>query len=275
MVEVKARAKLNLSLSITGRAGNMHLLDTVITPIDIYDDVRLSARDDEKINVVYVGKEGLFDNDTAFKAARLIQERYATGGVDITITKRIPARAGMGGSSADGAAVARGMERLFGYGKTDADILRQIGGDVTAMYADCTVRAKGTGDLIRPFDIKRRLYFAIVLPRDGVDTASCYRTYDEIGGADGDVEAVERALTEGRDFLPTNALEAAAVRLNPRIEEALSLLKEVGLKVGMTGSGSAVFGYEYDEKALTMKADILRKLIYERKKREEFDILTI
>lgn len=269
MIKVKARAKLNVSLNITGKRDGLHTLDSVIVPIGIWDDVLLTPRDDSRVTVRYRGKEGVYANDTALAAAEAIVGFYGTKGADIEIVKRIPERAGLGGSSADAAAVARGMETLRNFGKTDGKLLSSLGSDVTAMYLDCPCRISGTGD--EAVKLERVLIpsFAVMTAGRGVDTAECYRLYDETGGDGGDTDAVIDAMEKGRPFRPFNSLAKAAASIEPLVDCGLKALSDAGFAAGMTGSGSAVFGFDYDRRSFERKLGKLRRLADGR-----FEILT-
>lgn len=257
-MEIEARAKINLFLKITGRRENMHVLDTVMTPIDLFDTVIIKRTFDDEARVYYDGKESAYPSDTALKAARLIRKRYNLGGVRIDITKRIPEGAGLGGSSADAAAVARGMEALFNYGKTDISILTEIGSDVYPMYFGETVRVKGIGDEVTPLKIARKPKFILCVSKKGVSTEKCYGLYDIIGGEDGEANEIVEALKNGESFIPCNDLYPAAVKLNPEVRLMREALEKMGFTAGMTGSGCGVFGYDYDEEAFEIKAERLR-----------------
>lgn len=254
----KARAKLNLTLNVLGRRDGMHLLESVILPVDIYDDVEISVNDVDEIRLRYEGRDDLYDNDTALKAAELIKARYGTKGVDIFIRKRIPERAGLGGSSADAAAVARGMAELFGI-EIDDKFLLSVGSDVPAMKADVPCILGGLGEKVSPIEV-RYPNVVVMLIDGGVDTGACYRKFDETGGETGDLRSVVEGLKEGRDFLPFNALTRAAISLNPAIGEGLRIMRRY-FRCSMTGSGSAIFGTEYDDEAFGTKVDELKKAV--------------
>lgn len=264
---IKARAKLNLCLKITGRAGNKHELDTLIVPVGLADTVIMEKSAD--VTIRYEGKEGLFDNDTVKKTVELLQSRYFDGGVGITIIKNIPEKAGVGGSSADAAAVARGLERLYGF-TVAPELLAEIGSDVPAMYLDAPCRMRGTGKDTEPLLVPEGMKYALVIPERGVSTAECFRLYDIIGGENPDVEEIVARLKKKEYFAPKNALEKSATELAPEIGTAISALREAGFCAGMTGSGSGAFGYEYDAEAFDKKLKRLSALL----DRKEYGIIT-
>lgn len=266
MLEISARAKINLVLDVTGKKGNLHTVETLIYPVGLCDTVKM--RPSERTEVRYVGKEGVYERDTVLKTLDLYEKVYGNRDVEIEIIKRIPEKAGLGGSSADAAAVARGLEKLFDYPPVGAENLLRIGSDVPAMYKDTPQRVTSFGEKTVPFDVAGKLRFAVLLGGE-VDTGKCYATFDEEGGDRPDVDTVVEALKRGEYFTPVNALGRAAEKLCPSIAEKKKLLSEAGFLPSVTGSGSAVFGYEYEEKSFENKLALLKKTV-----REKYKIIT-
>lgn len=232
---IEARAKINLCLNITGVSGGMHLIDTVIAPIGLCDTVTVKVSD--TIRVAYTDGRR-YQNDTALKAAKLICGAYGLKGADILIEKRIPEGAGMGGSSADAAGVARGIREVYGLPDIPASILIRIGSDVPAMYAGRPVRVRGSGEEVTPVEIKRYMG-AVVIPDYGISTAEAYATYDRIGGDKADIDGFLKG-----DSPAANALQRAALTIKPELEVLLKILKEAGFSQAvMTGSGSGFIGF--------------------------------
>lgn len=244
-----ARAKINLCLNIIGTDGAKHLLDTVMMPIDICDTVTMSLSD--KNEVFYDGKISPYPFDTVKRTLEAFQ-KFHDGFVRVDITKRIPEKAGIGGSSADASCVARGLEEMFSI-KIDMDLLSDIGSDVPSMYLDCPCRMVGTGKEVMPVGLPKGMKFLLVTGVQGVSTKECFDLYDKIGGENCDVDDMLRRIKNREYFLPTNALQRSACILSPEIEKVLNTLHECGFYAGMTGSGSGVFAYEYDEEKFDEK----------------------
>ena len=246
MQSIRAKAKVNLALNVSGKEGSRHLLDGIYVCCDLCDEIAFSARTDGEINVSYEGREGLYERDTSYLAARLLQEAYDAPGADIVIRKRIPEKRGLGGSSADAAGVARAFSREFGLGDIDPKLLLSIGSDVPFQYAGGCARVRGQGETIEPIRLPK-MYLALVLPPKGVSTAECFATFDRCGGASGDADALAEDLLNKKSPVFFNALERAATALVPEIAIGRKALEDAGFACGMTGSGSALFGAEYDE----------------------------
>ena len=107
-IREKAYSKINLSLNVFNAENGYHNLDSIVSTIDLYDEITVSNRKDDKINVVMrgIGEDVLnTTNNNAYKAALLFKETFNTKGMDIKIVKNIPLAGGLGGSSADVAGV--------------------------------------------------------------------------------------------------------------------------------------------------------------------------
>ncbi len=258
VLKLKARAKLNLFLGVTGKVGEKHSLDTLIVPVELYDDVYMEKADGVEIS--YDGKPSPYETDTVKKAVNLLKGRYFDGGVRINVIKRIPERAGVGGSSADAAAVVRGLEKLYGF-TADAAVIAEIGSDVYPMYLDCPCRLKGVGKEVEKVAIPDGMKFVLVETGKGVSTKLCFDLYDSVGGENPDGDEIMKKLSAREYFTPINALYDGAVKSVPEIKDASDALSKAGFRCGMTGSGSGTFGYEYDEKVFEEKLSALKKSV--------------
>jgi 4-diphosphocytidyl-2-C-methyl-D-erythritol kinase len=255
---IQAPAKLNLTLDITGLAPNgYHTLDMVMQTVSLYDTVTLEPADE----LALVCPDWLPNGpkNLAFLAAQRLRE--ATGirmGALITLGKNIPAEAGLGGGSADAAAVLKGLNEFWRLRLT-ADRLRNIGlglgSDVPFALVGGAARVRGTGEIIEPIEIRSvtplqspPLWFLLAKPVGGVGTAEAYRLFDRIGAGkrpqtERFIEAFAARDIEGMARYGGNALEKAAVELLPAVGEVLEKMRMAGTAYcAMTGSGSAVFG---------------------------------
>ncbi len=247
MIRLKAFAKLNLSLDIRGkRSDGYHELDMIMQSIDLFDTVAIEKADALRVQMNLPGVDE--QCNTAFAAAEtFFAHTGLSGGADIVIQKRIPAQSGLGGASADAAAVLIGLNRLYGT-ELSPDTLRmlgkRIGADVPFALIGGTARAQGIGEILTPLYPKKSLYFAVIKPAAGVSTAEAfarYRASDHVS-----IDSVEYALLKGdlELFLrfAGNALGLAALAISPQILRAAESLMAAGApKALMTGSGSAMF----------------------------------
>jgi len=270
-VELPAFAKINLTLSVTGRRPDgYHEIVSVMQAVDLHDDVTVSLRADGEIRLqVPDGKFVPEDSrNTAYKAAAAFL-KYAgrTDGADIVIQKRIPVRAGLGGGSADAAAVLVGLNQLLETGYT-AERLCEIGAAVGTDVPFCILGgaavATGIGADLRPLPSLPDCSIVVAQPfGNGVSTGEAYARIDAAQSLPpidqfgmraaiekGDLPAVGRRL--GNDF-------EAAFRL-PEAAELRQIMDEFRpLGSQMTGSGSAVFAIFSESTTAAACAEKLRQ----------------
>ncbi|UKI14988.1 MAG: hypothetical protein L6V85_03195 [Clostridiales bacterium] len=177
----RAKGKINLTLDITGESGGFHLLDMLVATIDLFDDVKITYRADDKIECVQDG-EIADEKNSAYRAAKLMQDTFKTRGFTVEITKRIPLAGGLGGSCADGVAVVRGIEKNAGNKSRfyhAGVFLLKVGSDAPSMYFDGIKRVRGIGDKVDFIDIKLP-YKVGFLAENEVDTTACFKMYDDM-----------------------------------------------------------------------------------------------
>ena len=254
-VEEKAYAKLNLALGVLyKRMDGYHALDTLMQTVSLFDRVTVAPAKTVEVHVTMAGKlpmaELPFEN-TMYRAAKLYQALSGKGCL-VTCEKRLPSEAGMGGGSADAAAVLRGLQRLHRM-LTDREIKEialQVGADVPFCLQGGLCRCEGVGEILTPV-VGPTLWFAVVKPPKGVSTKALFQGLSLPRKR---VETVRCLARLGQNDLKgaarymENALEGPAVELVPEIGEIKADLLERGaLAACMTGSGSAVFGLFADE----------------------------
>jgi 4-diphosphocytidyl-2-C-methyl-D-erythritol kinase len=247
MIKLSAYAKLNLSLDVTGRRDDgYHELDTIMQSISLADTVEINRA--ETITVAFDVPDVNPSNSTAHAAARaFFAHTGVKGGAAIRIQKRIPSMAGLGGASADAAAVLIGMNRLFNTrlsANTLAMLGVRLGADVPFALTGGTARAKGIGEQLRVLHLQAPLHAVVVKPHMGVSTAEAFGRYR--ASAPVAVSAAEYALLKGDMALfeqhAGNALGMAALSIAPEIIKAAGALLAAGAgKALMSGSGSAMF----------------------------------
>ena len=250
-VRVKSYAKLNLTLHITGAEGGYHMLDSIVTTVDLYDLIVLKKRRDSLVSVTMRGQGSesiAFDDNNAVKAAQAFIEKFKTKGVDITVYKNIPMGLGLGGSSADSAGVLKGLAQLYKIDDFEgvAKLADENGSDTRYMLTGGYARLKGRGERGFHIDSKLKLNFLLIAPAEGVSTAECYKTFDKIGVFGGDGGKAEAALKAGdiRALAGSlcNALTIPAKMLSGSVSKAFEDLAAFDpLAVNMTGSGSGVY----------------------------------
>ena len=249
-----AFAKLNLTLDVLGkREDGYHDIKSVMQSISIRDDVEIDIGTG-KPWTLECDKEGIPCDETnlAWKAAKLYCEamKKDPNGIAIRITKRIPSGAGMGGGSADAAAVLRALNRHFGAPLSIpalAELGAQVGSDVPFCVVCGTVMAEGRGERLRRLPDMPDCIFVVVKPDFSVSTPELYRKIDEVViPKHPDHQIMESALLAG-DLEKVahnlyNVFDPVVTDEHLELNYIKSLFHQYGA-VGyqMTGSGSAVY----------------------------------
>ena len=196
-ITLKANAKINLTLDILGkREDGYHLIDTVMQSVTIYDTVVVSPAKDIKV-ICDLGNVKQEEN-IAYKAAKLFfEENNISAGAKIKIIKRIPAAAGLGGGSADAAAVMLALNRLFKTNLSDEDLSRlavRLGADVPFFVRGGTQRAEGIGEKLTTVKNLKNGWFVLVKVGEKPSTAEMYKRLDRQNVVTTDTEKVINAL---------------------------------------------------------------------------------
>jgi len=249
----RAHAKINWSLDVlSGRDDGYHELNMLMQNIELCDELTFQRARWLTLTVngraLPVGGRNL-----VVRAANALNEYMGKRhGARITLLKRIPIRAGLGGGSADCAAALVALNRLWELKlplKKLAEIGKALGADVPYCLSGGFARVSGVGERIERVPGAERFPLLILCAGRGLSTAQVFQEFDRMGaGPLGlDLSALSEAILR-RDFeaihaLSGNALEAPAIALNPEVGRAMDALRAAGARaVRMTGSGSAVFG---------------------------------
>lgn len=244
---IEAYAKVNFTLDVYGvRTDGYHALRSVVMPISLSDTITLTPANEISSNTGY-------DDDLCLKAARALDP---TRGVQISVVKRIPAGGGLGGGSADAAAVLRALNKLWGLNMPLSELAEfgaQIGSDVPALVLGGPVLMEGRGEKVQSLQ-SPTLNLVVVNPGVHCSTAEVYAACDarsqaQVSPTDCMIDALKGGDLARIATATSNDLQPAAVKLHPEIADALVSLRTAGaLGVTMTGSGSCVFGFAPDAK---------------------------
>lgn len=244
---VFANAKLNLYLDITGRREDgYHELETVMQSIDLSDIVDISFEDGDGVEVRCSEPDIPSDErNIAYKAAkRYLEAAGISSRVCIEITKRIPSGAGMGGGSADAAAVLLAMERQYGALGRDrlTELAATLGADVPFCLVGGTKVCTGIGEKMRDAYAVSGCCFLVVMPDFTCPTGEAYARYDAAPiPARNALKEFEDSLSGGFAKHMYNSFEV--LYNDPRIADITARLISSGAEGALlTGSGAAVFG---------------------------------
>jgi 4-diphosphocytidyl-2-C-methyl-D-erythritol kinase len=257
--DVPAPAKLNLFLHVLGkRADGMHLIDSLMVLIDWCDTLHFEVRSDGAVRR-HDTTVALPADDLCLRAARSLQSASATAmGADITIDKRVPWGAGLGGGSSDAASTLLALNRLW---RLDWPLERllpiglALGADVPFFLAGSNALATGVGEKLVPVALEPA-WFAVVKPAAALATGEVFARPEvaarvaaaRIAGFPEAVAGIDAERGTPRESEPrlaegfgTNDLQAAAESLCPDVRSAAAALSRTFGNSRMTGSGSAVF----------------------------------
>lgn len=272
-IEVFAPAKINLALHVTGqRADGYHLLDTLVAFADVGDGIGVEVGTFEP-QLSVSGPEATpalaTDDNIMWQVAR----RFAPTdlGVRMHLEKNLPLASGIGGGSADAAAVYRGLRALAGAAGLDAPPsaedrarLLAIGADVPMCALGQPARIQGIGEVMTPLTTFPSLGVVLINPRQGVSTPAIFGKLAQKDNASlSDVPSGFAGTAHLLDWLAhqRNDLEGPAREVCPAIDAvlvALAAASECRL-ARMSGSGATCFGLFETRKAAFVAADLLRR----------------
>lgn len=252
-LRVAAPAKINLFLHVTRkRPDGYHDLQSLVAFADIGDVVTLESGSQHSLAIDGPFAQGLAAeaDNLVLRAGRALAERLpAIEGARIRLTKNLPVASGIGGGSADAAAVLRGLPALYGETLADEDLLpiaASLGSDIPVCVASQTAWMEGRGEIVTPLPSLPQAHIVLVNPGISVATADVFRRLT--------IRAEETALTPPDAFSSLDALvrylattrndlEAPALAIAPVIRSVLDALSREGaIFVRMSGSGATCFG---------------------------------
>jgi len=217
MTSIEAPAKLTRSLRVVGvREDGYHLLDAEVVVLDLADELRFTSPGDGlTVTGPFAAGVPVDDSNLVLRALAAVGRQAA-----VELVKRIPHGAGLGGGSADAAAVLRWA------GVSDLGLAASLGADVPCCLVGGRMRMRGVGEVIDPLPFEP-LGVTLVVPPVVVSTPAVYRAWDDLGGPQG----------EG-----ANDLEPAALVVEPQLRVWRERIREAtGAVPVMAGSGSAWF----------------------------------
>ncbi len=237
-LRIRAYAKVNLVLRVVGRREDgYHLLQSLFCAVDLCDEIELAPHP-RGIVLEAPAELGPPEGNLAFRAAQLLLGPNGPG-VRILLRKRIPPGAGLGGGSADAAAVLAGLNTLYRLGKTTQELQAlgaKLGADVPFFLGKSPAWVEGVGERVTPVELALPAAFILVIPPFPCPTAEVYRLYDELG-----IPFSSPGPMPGIPPFP-NDLWPAASRLRPELLRLRACLEQVpSLGLGLSGSGSTLF----------------------------------
>ena len=241
-MKLKANAKINLSLSVCGkREDGYHLIDTVMHSISLCDSITI-----EKANKITVNCENLSQEENiAYKAAKLFFETAKiNGGCKITVEKQIPLSAGLGGGSADAAAVLLGLDKLYNT-NLSYDVLCgiavKLGADVPFFIKGGCMRSQGIGEILTPHKPLEKGYILLAKADVKPSTAEMYKRLDSMETVKADTKKTLLCIENNNLTMLSENLYNAFETVWPQSRVKVALLGTNAVAVALTGSGPTWF----------------------------------
>lgn len=252
-MKLEARAKINWSLDITGvREDGYHLMDMLMQPVTLCDDLTLLPGDGISLETSGYPAIKADEKNLALRAANLLRDIYHPNrGCFIHLHKRIPVGAGMGGGSADAAAVLYGLNILWQLGLSQSELETvglRLGADVPFCLRGGLARTTGIGENLQSLPCARLYWLVVIQPCKGLSTGEVFSAWHASQNeVHPDTDRLAIILSEGKtnDLHGSlyNVLQGVSSQMQPEIAIAIQSLRECGaIDAVMTGSGSAVFG---------------------------------
>lgn len=259
-------AKINWSLRVLGkRPDGYHELRTILQTISLHDDLHFKLRDDGSLTLT-CNEPSLPTDETnlVIRAAQALRQHFELkAGADISLQKRIPSKAGLGGGSSNAAVSLLALSCLWKLEATSAqllDIAASLGADVPFFLTGGTVAASGTGTALSPLSDRPLAWLIIVAPNADVSTAQAYAALNSPALTTLDLDPILSSSPTAGVFnnSPDDDLDAAFVNdfesvifdREPEIRRAKEALLQAGAsKALLAGSGSSVFGVFASEDA--------------------------
>jgi 4-diphosphocytidyl-2-C-methyl-D-erythritol kinase len=254
-VDLTACAKVNLFLRVLAReADGYHGIETLFCRIGLADTLRAERSDSARISLSVSGADcGPAEENLAVRAAEMVLA--ATGrpfGVHLTLTKRIPVRAGLGGGSSDAAAALRAVNQLAGHAVPRHELLQfgaRLGSDVPFFLSEAPLALGwGHGERLLRLPPLPSAPALLVIPPIGIATPEAYAMVDEARQAAGKRGAVALELDTLESWgsvarLAGNDFEFALFGRYPELKRAFEAVASTQpILCRMTGSGSTIFG---------------------------------
>lgn len=261
-------AKINLGLHVLRkRDDNYHDLETIMVPVGLSDMLEFLPANGQETRIILSGlvPQGKLEENLVIRAYNLLKEQVPLPALNIHLHKQIPAGAGLGGGSSDGAFMLKGLNTYFKLGMDSGQLCRfasQLGSDCSFFIENTPSLAEGKGEIITPLNFEKKLYHLLLLSSGSmVSTAEAYSGIQCMENRDNLTEIFRKGPV-GWPELMINDFERNIFALHPEIGFLKKKLYKSGaLYASMSGSGSVVFGVFQDKHPVP--DDLVRYVLWE------------
>lgn len=273
---IKAYAKINLAINVYDKLDNgYHNVDMVTIPLALHDILELESLPNGYESFITSDDDSLPTDESNLSSVafnKLKEKLKLDKNVLIHIYKRIPMCAGLGGGSADAAAVINAILKASKIKIKEEELVSlasEIGGDVAFCLFNKPARCRGIGEKLEFFSLKKKYYVLLIKPNEGVSTAQAYQDYDKLDSKPefSNIERLISGLQTGNEDIIVeemkNGLQSSAIKIVPEIQNIIDTLKNDGFPMTMmSGSGSTVFCLSTNHHAISEEMKKLSRLNY-------------
>lgn len=252
-MEIKANCKINIGLDVLRRrADGYHDLSTVMVPVKgLYDVLTIEQAEKSSLSIVGIEVDCDAEQNICMKALRLMQQRYGIGEASITLDKRIPFGAGLGGGSADGTAVILALNDIFSLGLDEATLISlaaELGSDTAFFVRNTPQLCEGRGEIMTPIELDLAGYWLVLIkPNANVSTREAYAGVVPAIPELSLTERLRKPIAEWQGCVK-NDFEKSVFAAHPIIADFKQKMIDAGSTyASMSGSGSTVFGLFADK----------------------------
>jgi len=260
-MNLRTSAKINLNLKIfSEKQDNLHKLSSLMTPVDIYDNIEIEESISETIKFSDENLNKI--ESTIHKALKLIRKNNPSfdKNFDIYVDKKIPYNSGLGGGSSDAGALIRYLCDNYELDlPSNLEIVREVGSDVPFFVEGVTAVIHGIGEVIEPIDLNNDLDLLIAVPKVGLSTKDVFNSFDTLNSKNRDTDTWN-AIEIFNDLWP------AATAVYPELVSLREALQEkYQNKFFMSGSGSSFFSIIESREELKAKSESFSFIQYCKK----------
>lgn len=245
-MEIKAYSKINVLLEVMDELDGYHMVNNIMLPIDIYDELKFEYSDD-----IYVVDDPFPNDNIIIKACKLFFEyTKIKGGVKITLKKNIPFSAGLAGGSTDAANTLIALNKMYNANLTKSELLElssKLGSDVGFFIINKPALCTGRGEKINVIDSKlESIKLLLIKVNSGLSTKEVYSNYKYDGiSKEKYLDNIIKGIKENNPNLIKeniiNDLAKVALSLNKEMKEVYDLLNNNKLNPFVSGSGPTIY----------------------------------
>ena len=259
---IRANCKINIGLDVLRRrADGFHDLSTVMAPVpNLYDIIEVTPAAEMHFEQRGFIVDCPTEKNLCIKAARLMQQHYNVGNVAITLDKRVPFGAGLGGGSSDATAVIVAMNDIFGLHLPETELIdcaAALGSDTAFFVRNTPQLCTGRGEIMTPITLPLSgLWLVVVKPEEGVSTAEAYGGVKPAEPSIPLEQRLQLSVNQWQNVIK-NDFEPHIFEAHPTIANLKQELVDAGaVYASMSGSGSAVFGLFTEQPKLDFESNI-------------------